>query len=63
MCFPLFADECGRRPLYCRPFSVQASAVFLHQHRVIVIAVTRMATRFHFYAHRAQTVRLNNVMS
>lgn len=63
MCFPLFAYECGRRPLYCRPFSVQASAVFLHQHRVIVTAVARMATRFHFYARRAQTMRLNNVMS
>ncbi len=28
MCFPLFACECGRAPLYCRPFSVQANAVF-----------------------------------
>lgn len=63
MCFPLFAYECGRAPLYCRPFSVQANAVFLHQHRVIVTTVARMATRFHFYARRAQTVRLNNVMS
>lgn len=64
MCFPLFAYECGRAPLYCRPFSVQANAVFfLHQHRVVVTTVARMATRFHFYARRAQTVRLNNVMS
>lgn len=28
MCFPLFAYECGRAPLYCRPFSVQANVVF-----------------------------------
>lgn len=63
MCFPLFAYECGRHPLYCRPFPVLASAVFLHQHRVIVTALTRMAARFHFYALGAQAVRLDNVMS
>lgn len=28
MCFPLFAYECGRAPLYCRPFSVQANVGF-----------------------------------
>ncbi len=63
MCFPLFAYECGRALSTAARFSVQANAVFLHQHRVIVTTVARMATRFHFYARRAQTVRLNNVMS
>lgn len=63
MCFPLFAYECGRALSTAARFPFRLTRFFLHQHRVIVTTVARMATRFHFYARRAQTVRLNNVMS
>ncbi len=34
MCFPLFAyEECGRALSTAARFSVQANAVFLHQHQ------------------------------
>lgn len=63
MCFPCLPVNAGVPLSTAARFSVQANVVFLHQHRVIVTTVSRMATRFHFYARRAQTVRLNNVMS
>lgn len=59
---PLFAYECGRAPLYCRRFPFRLTW-FSSPAPVIVTTVSRMATRFYFYARRAQTVRLNNVMS